>query len=111
MLIKGYRLSNETVIEIGKFAILWNCFERDYCDNNCNPAKIKRVCQRLSISQESQKILAEVLNTRRGWFGQIIPEYVETGLYPGAARRTGSINDDCIGVLVVAQHDIFAFDA
>ena len=25
MLIKGYNLKEETVIEVGKFTILWNC--------------------------------------------------------------------------------------
>ena len=27
MKIKGYELKDKTVLEIGKFAILWNCFE------------------------------------------------------------------------------------
>lgn len=39
MLIKGYDLQEETVLEVGKFAVLWNWFERSWCDNNCNPAK------------------------------------------------------------------------
>ena len=29
MLIKKYELKEETVLEIGKFAILWNLFEHD----------------------------------------------------------------------------------
>ena len=36
MLIKGYNLKEETVIEVGKFTILWNWFEWACCNNNCN---------------------------------------------------------------------------
>ena len=41
----------------------------------------------LSIDKEEQAKLANVINKRRSWFGQVIPEYVETGLYPGNARQ------------------------
>lgn len=37
MKIKGCELKNETVLEIGRFAILWNCFESEWCNNKCNP--------------------------------------------------------------------------
>ena len=87
MEIKGEKLNDELVMEIGKFSILWNCFERFQCDNLCNPKKIKKVYSLLSIDKEEQAKLAKVLNKRRSWFGQVIPEYVETGLYPGNARQ------------------------
>ena len=87
MLIKQHILDDELVVEVGKFAILWNCFERFHCDNLCNPNKIKAVYQNLKIDQDKQAALAKALNVRRSWFGQIIPEYVETGLYPGNARQ------------------------
>ena len=87
MIIKGNSLDDKLVIEVGRFAILWNCFERFKCDNACNPAKIKEVCQNIKIGKDKQAELARVLNIRRTWFGQVIPEYVETGLYPGNARR------------------------
>ena len=89
MIIKGYRLSDETVMELGRFAILWNHFEGTYCGNNCSVREIKRVYQRLALDEGKQKELATVLNERREYFGQIIPDYVDTGLYPGNARRTG----------------------
>ena len=87
MEIKGEKLNDELVMEIGKFSILWNCFERFQCDNLCNPKRIKKVYSLLSIDKEEQAKLVKVLNKRRSWFGQVIPEYVETGLYPGNARQ------------------------
>lgn len=87
MRVKGENLNDKLVVEIGKFAILWNCFERFHCNNACNPARIKEVAPRLSIDKKMQSKLAKVLNQRRAWFGQVIPEYVETGLYPGNARQ------------------------
>ena len=33
MVIKGNRLDDQLVMEIGKFSILWNCFERFQCNN------------------------------------------------------------------------------
>lgn len=50
-------------------------------------AKIKSIYQFLDIDKDKQAELARVLNERRSWFGQVIPEYVETGLYPGNARQ------------------------
>ena len=87
MEIKGEKLNDELVIEIGRFAILWNCFERFQCDNACNPKKIKTVASLISIDKNKQADLAAVLNKRCSWFGQVISEYVETGLYPGNARQ------------------------
>lgn len=87
MIVKENQLNDLLVMEIGKFSILWNCFERFQCDNSCNPGKIKTVASLISIDKEKQGVLAAVLNKRRTWFGQVIPEYVETGLYPGNARQ------------------------
>lgn len=88
MVIKGNRLDDKLIMEIGKFSILWNCFERFQCDNFCNPKKIKDVSFLVTIDKERQAELAKVLNKRRAWFGQVIPEYVETGLYPGNAHQS-----------------------
>ena len=77
MIIRGNNLDDKLVIEIGRFSILWNCFERFQCNNACNPTKIKLVSQNIKIDK----------NKRRSWFGQVISEYVETGLYPGNARQ------------------------
>lgn len=90
MLIKESELSDELVVKIGKFAILWNCFEDLYCDNDCSVKKIKKIAPRLSVDKIKQAELATVLNKRRDWFGPIISEYVKTGLYPENARQNSS---------------------
>lgn len=88
MLIKGYNLQEETVLEVGKFAVLWNWFERSWCDNNCNPTKIKRISTTIHVDPEKQAHFAEVLNTRRQWFGQLEMDYVRDSLHPGNARAS-----------------------
>ena len=88
MLIKGYSLQEETVFEIGKFTILWNWFECSWCHNNCNPRKIKQIATRIHIDEEKQAHLAEVLNERRNWFGQLEEEYVRDSLHPDNARAS-----------------------
>ena len=88
MLIKGYDLREETVLEVGKFAVLWNWFERSWCDNNCNPAKIKRISATIQIDPKKRAHLAEVLNKRRHWFGQLEMDYVRDSLHPGNARAS-----------------------
>ena len=88
MVIKENRLDDQLVMEIGKFSILWNCFERFQCNNYCSPKKIKEVYSLVSIDKIRQAELAKVLNQRRAWFGQVIPEYVEMGLYPGNAHQS-----------------------
>lgn len=88
MLIKKYELKEETVLEIGKFAILWNLFEHDWCSNNCNPRRIREVANRISIDSEKQACLANVLNKRRSWFQQLEADYVRDSLHPGNARKS-----------------------
>ena len=88
MLIRGYSLKEETVKEIGRFAILWNCFERDYCANNCSMAKIVDAVQNIQIPYEKQCEFAKELNKRRGLFDQIIPDYVENSLHPANANKS-----------------------
>lgn len=88
MLIKGYDLQEATVLEVGKFAVLWNWFERSWCDNNCNPAKIKRIAATIQIDPKKQAHLAEVLNKRRHWLGQLEMDYVRDSLHPGNARAS-----------------------
>ena len=87
MIFRGNNLDDKLVIEIGRFSILWNCFERFQCDNACNPTKIKLISQNIKIDKNKEVQLAQVLNERRSWFGQVISEYVEMGLYPGNARQ------------------------
>ena len=88
MNIKGHDLNDEVVIEIGKFTILWNIFERSKCDYNCNPTTIKNACDYIKIDEEKQSKLSEVLNERRIWFCQDLYNYVELSLHPNNAKQS-----------------------
>ena len=92
MTIKGFELMDATVMEIGKFSILWNRFEHDWCSNNCNPAKIKAIANIIQLSTEAQAQLAQVINKRRHWFDQLEMDYIRDSLHPEHAR--GSTEDD-----------------
>ena len=92
MEIKGYHLKDKTVLEIGKFSILWNCFEHDWCDNNCNPQKLKEKAELIHIDIEKQSNLANVINKRRQWFDQLEMDYVIESLHPENARRSSEFD-------------------
>ena len=87
MKIKNYNLDDELILEIGKFSVLWNCFERFQCSNSCSPNKIKNICTKISIKKDKEVVLATVLNRRRSFYNMIISEYVQQGLSPIGARQ------------------------
>lgn len=87
MKIKNYNLDDELILEIGKFSVLWNCFERFQCSNSCSPNKIKTICANISIEKDKEGVLATVLNKRRSFYNMIIPEYVQQGLSSIGARQ------------------------
>ncbi len=92
MQIKGRNLENETVLEIGKFAILWNCFEKEYCNNNCKAAVIREKANLIQIDIGTQANFADVINKRRIILGQSITEYITNGLHGKNAH--GSLETD-----------------
>ena len=94
MLIDGYELDDRLVMEIGKFTILWNCFERDYCHNDCNPNVINSIAPTILIDQEKQQELAIAFKERRGLFNQITREYVESGLNPENSKGSKDIDKE-----------------
>lgn len=62
MKIRDFELKDQTVLEIGKFAILWNWFEKEFCHNECNYKELKKVapetsCQGLFIKKISNSII------------------------------------------------------
>ena len=81
MQIKGRNLKNKTVLEIGKFAILWNCFEKEYCNNNCKATVIREKANLIQIDIGTQANFADVINKRRIILGQSITEYITNGLH------------------------------
>ena len=92
MRIKDFDLREETVLEVGKFAILWNWFERAWCKNNCNPKEIQKIANSISIDSKKQALFAKILNERRHLFHQLAPEYIDRSLHPPKARP--SSDDD-----------------
>lgn len=88
MKIRDFELKNKTVLEIGKFAILCNWFEKEFCENNCNYSRLKDAFENVRIDSKKQKELADVFEVRKYMFMQVTEEYVDTGLYPDNARRT-----------------------
>ena len=87
MKIRNHNLNDELIIEIGRFSVLWNCFERVQCNNSCNPNSIRAICAKISIDKDKEVALATVLNERRSFYNMIIPEYVQQGLSPIGARQ------------------------
>lgn len=96
MQIKDFKLKDETVLEIGKFAILWNLFEKRFCNNNCNPNQLRRISPSLTIEPDALKKLAIVLNARRLWFEMVISDYARRSMHPGNARVSSEENIRCM---------------
>lgn len=88
MLIKGFELSDELIVEIGKFAILWNLFEKSYFGYKCTPKKIMEMCDCVSVSIENQEAFAKALNDRRAWFEQLYHDFILNGLYSDGRSPT-----------------------
>lgn len=93
MKIKGHELNDELVVEIGRFSVLWNCFERFQCDNFCSPSKIKNISSNINIDKDKECLFAKDLNNRRNFFNMIIADYVQEGLYPEGARQANTEED------------------
>ena len=88
MNIKENILDDKLIIEIGKFAVLWNLFEKEHCNNNCNREKIKIACEFIVIDQEKQAKFAQALNKRREWFKQLYLDFINTNLYSDNKKPT-----------------------
>lgn len=88
MKIKGYEIAEETVMEIGKFTILWSHFEDAFFGNRCNAYKIVKEYKKFYIREDAQKQFADALSKRRDWTQQLISEYADEGLHPGNADQS-----------------------
>ena len=104
MQILGENLKDETCLEIGKFAILWNCFESKYCQNNANPTTIKESCDRITIDHAKLNQFAKTLKNRINFLGESIDAYVENGLHPEGSRRS-TPTDMSLMKVFLEQHD------
>lgn len=69
----GCNLQEETMLAIGKFAVLWNIFEREKCKNYCTASKIEKLT--FTTSDKWQQ-LAEVLKQRQEQFDLTEGQYI-----------------------------------
>ena len=79
--IHNCSLQQDTVLSIGKFAILWNIFEREKCNNYCTVSKIEKL---IFNTSDKWHQLAEVLKQRQEQFDLTEEQYITRKL-----RRQG----------------------
>lgn len=79
--IHNCSLQQDTVLSIGKFAILWNIFEREKCNNYCTVSKIEKL---IFNTSDKWHQLAEVLKRRQEQFDLTEEQYITRKL-----RRQG----------------------
>lgn len=96
MRIKNFELNDLLIKELGKFTVLWNLFERNYCDYNCNPDKINEIGQNVFIDEEKLRDLYRVINIRRIWFMETVEEYATISLHPENSRMS---KEEFIGLI------------
>jgi hypothetical protein len=89
--IKNHNLNQETVLEIGKFAILWSEFEKTQCNNNCSCEKIEEIARQYCASNAWQEF-AKVLQSRIKNYGETVSNYVDSNLNPENAY---AMNNAC----------------
>lgn len=88
MWIKNFELDDGTVMEVGKFAVLWNLFEKHFCQNKCNPKKLKEIAPEVIIDECVMMNLSKALNIRRSWFDMMISDYAKESLHPENANQS-----------------------
>lgn len=88
MRIKDFELNDETVIELGRFAVLWNLFEKVHCGQDCTPKELTKIAPTIEIDEEIMQTLAVVLNARRIWFQMMVSDYAIKSLHPDNARMS-----------------------
>lgn len=71
MRIITYELSDEVVLEIGKFAILWNEFEKNFFKYEFKPSKLKSVLQNIVIDQNLLKEFRDDLGLQYCYYNNI----------------------------------------
>ncbi len=82
MNINGRQIESETVLEIGKFAILWNIFEKEKCNTNCNIEKLRTLIQHEKTNQHWRD-LSQVFKNRVTANASDSERYVDTKLSIG----------------------------
>lgn len=86
MNISGYEIKDRIIRELGRFVVLWNIFERQYCGNYATSKSINEVAEEITIDLSKLRTLSEVLNARRHYYEHTIIEYVDYSLHPINSR-------------------------
>ena len=80
-------LKQETILEIGKFCILWSEFEKEHCNNDCNSNQIWQFAQNKKCDINLLQNLSKELNGRVYLYEDNIVHYVDYNLTPQGARK------------------------
>jgi len=86
VLIKDTELTDDIVLEIGKFTILWADFEYKYCQNDCNSESIWRFAKDHNIMSDELRDFSTTLKGRFKEDGDVIC-YVNYNLIPEGSRK------------------------
>ncbi len=65
ILVKNIQISEDTLIEIGKFSVLWNMLEKKFFNYNLGIAQIKEKIKTISFDCESVRKLKDAINDRK----------------------------------------------
>lgn len=84
--IRGHRLREETVLEIGRFSILWSIFENQYCHMECTSSVLSKIAPELTIDLTARTRFAEALRRRCDLCELLAADYVHSSLHPSGAR-------------------------
>lgn len=87
MNILGKELENKTVLEIGKFTILWAEFEKNYCNNECNSNAIWDFASISTVNEDFLRDLCDKLKGRISYLGVNENQYINYNLTPERARK------------------------
>lgn len=79
MLINDVNLKEETILEVGKFAILRNIFEKEKCENNCNIKWLEEIAKDIQTSKSWQNF-ATALADRSRYYWFPYPTYIVKSL-------------------------------
>lgn len=85
-LINGCYVNNDTILEIGKFAILWNDFEFYYFGTECKDCLIKKFGDNFYVPAKKSQQFAQALFKWKRPNDMSIMEYVGRFLCPDGTR-------------------------
>jgi len=108
-LIEYWMLENETILEIGKFSILWGCFEWKYFDNNCNKNKIDNYAKKINNENAELLVLCyNIINKLRSLYNHdsnTIIERLHSGIMSSEIEKC--LKTDCSDKLSIIQGTLY----